>query len=434
MSLQPTFCEHTINQLVLMFKDGQINLEPGFQRDSVWTTQDRKKLIESIVVGYPVPSIFLYRRSKDGKLVYDVIDGKQRLETILMYLQVGRFKKSRFAVRVDLGQGRSDYEWPDLCRASVERRVAVEAYKLQTVEVTGELCRIIDLFVRINSTGKPLTTGEKRHAKFYNSPFLKKADALVRKNQRYFLDSRILSRTQFDRMKGTELVAELLMSIHQGGPINKKTALDRAIGNESVHGATLDRLVREFRIALHHLKRMFPDLPQTRFRNSAEFYSLLLLVWHMWKDKCVLTDRKSNRLAFELLRKLSSGVDQLRESLRKAETGKPTERLFADYLLTVQGDTDSSANRTRRREILQGLVLPLYERQADRRHFSIEQRRILWNSDADPVCGNSQCTAALTWDDFTIDHIVPYSRGGRTRLPNGQLMCRSCNSRKGARV
>ncbi|MGD0778143.1 MAG: HNH endonuclease signature motif containing protein [Candidatus Solibacter sp.] len=39
----------------------------------------------------------------------------------------------------------------------------------------------------------------------------------------------------------------------------------------------------------------------------------------------------------------------------------------------------------------------------------------------------------LTWDNFTIDHIKPYSKGGRTELDNADLMCRSCNAAKGNR-
>ncbi len=42
---------------------------------------------------------------------------------------------------------------------------------------------------------------------------------------------------------------------------------------------------------------MFPDLKQTRFRNSAEFYSLFLFVWEMNKEGFVFADRKRNRLA-----------------------------------------------------------------------------------------------------------------------------------------
>jgi 5-methylcytosine-specific restriction endonuclease McrA len=39
----------------------------------------------------------------------------------------------------------------------------------------------------------------------------------------------------------------------------------------------------------------------------------------------------------------------------------------------------------------------------------------------------------LMWRDFTVDHVKAWTRGGRTSLRNAQLMCRSCNSRKGAR-
>ena len=48
MALENVYSEPTISDLVLRFKDHQINLEPGFQRKSVWTTSDRMRLIQSI--------------------------------------------------------------------------------------------------------------------------------------------------------------------------------------------------------------------------------------------------------------------------------------------------------------------------------------------------------------------------------------------------
>ena len=90
--LQSTFDTRTVNELVLMFRAGQLNLEPGFQRKSVWGWTDRKRLVQTLVEHCPVPSIFLYERHEDGSVIYDVIDGKQRIETILMFLAEGRFK------------------------------------------------------------------------------------------------------------------------------------------------------------------------------------------------------------------------------------------------------------------------------------------------------------------------------------------------------
>jgi hypothetical protein len=431
MALQPTFGERTISELSLMFRDGQINLEPGFQRNSVWTRTDRQRLIQSIVQSYPVPSIFLYKQERRGRIVYDVIDGKQRLETVFMFTEQGRFKRDRFEARLDLGEGLEWWNWGDIRRNSSANAAAIRGYKVPTVEVAGQLSEIIDLFVRINSTGKRLTSGEKRHAKFYTSPFLKAADHLAAHHRGFFINHRVLSPAQLDRMKGTELIAELLMSLNQGAPINKKTALDRAIGNDGINGNTLHRLAREFSTTLRRVRRMFPDLKHVRFRNSAEFYSLHLFVWEMEQAKLILTDKKRNRMAFELLRSLSNGVDALRVQLRQAITGKPVQRVYQEYLLTVQGDTDSAANRERRRNILRNTLWSIFERKDEKRGFTEEQRRLLWNSAEKHVCAS--CKGALGWDDFTVDHVKAWARGGKSSLKNAQLMCRACNSRKGAR-
>ena len=431
MALQNQFGEKTINDLFLLFRNGQINLEPGFQRNSVWTPRDRSRLIQSVLSTYPLPCIFLYKRDHRGRLVYDVIDGKQRLETILMFARQGRFKRSAFDVRLDMGEGTERVDWKLICKRHHHLRHAFESYKIPTVEVSGDLAQIIDLFVRINSTGKPLTSGEKRNARFYNSPFLSAAQALVARHKNYFLKNRILSPAQLDRMKGTELISELLMSIHHGGIINKKTSLDRAIGNESINGNTLRRIGSELTGTLTTLKRLFPELRQMRFRNLADFYSLFLVVWEMRTKGLVLNDGKRARIAERLLRKLSNGVDELRDQLRRARAPKRQQQIYADYLLTVQGDTDSSANRQRRAEVVRGLLLPLFEFKAEKRAFSPEQRRVLWNSDEKRNC--KKCRKQLGWEDFTIDHVVAWTRGGETSLKNAQLLCRSCNSRKGAR-
>jgi hypothetical protein len=176
------------------------------------------------------------------------------------------------------------------------------------------------------------------------------------------------------------------MSIHNDGPINKKTSLDRAIGNDSVNGNTLHRLSREFVATMNLLKLMFPDMRQTRFHNTVDFYSLFMLVWEMNRDHFILHDRKRNRIAFAILKRLSTGVDILGDQLRKAVPAKPAQRLFSDYWVTVRSDTDSSATRDRRRGILKGLLGSLYERKDERRTFTTEQRRIIWNSEEQHYC------------------------------------------------
>jgi hypothetical protein len=428
--LQASFSERTIMDLSLMFRHGQLNLEPGFQRRSVWGTGDRRRLIQSLLSNYPVPSIFLYQRNSRGKTIYDVLDGKQRLETILMFTRQGRFKRESFDVRLDRGDGMDWYDWRLLAK-DPDIRHAFETYKIPTVEVRGELSSIVDLFVRINSTGKPLTSGEKRHARFFNSAFLREAETLVSRYRKYLIHEHILSENQIERMKATELFSELLMSFHLGGIINKKTALDRSIGNEAINGNTLHRLARELKATLNGVRKMFPELRSTRFRNSAEFYSLCVLVWEMRDTGYILSDRKRNRIAQRMLRRLSTGVDELRDRLRRAQPATGKDRLYADYLLTVQGDTDSAANRTRRREILMNVLSSLFDFKDERRLFTPEQRRIIWNSDERKIC--RVCKKELRWSDFSADHILAHAKGGKTNLKNAQMTHARCNSKKGGR-
>jgi hypothetical protein len=155
-----------------LFALGHLDLEPGFQRQSVWTDRDRAKLIDSILQNYPLPAIFLYKREEKGHLVFEVIDGKQRLESIFMFTGAMR---GRFRSRTQLPDS-DEVEWVDwsyLKRKGLQ--YLITGYEIPVIEVDGEMGEIIDVFVRINSTGKALTQQEKRHARYYNSPFLKEA-------------------------------------------------------------------------------------------------------------------------------------------------------------------------------------------------------------------------------------------------------------------
>lgn len=214
------------------------------------------------------------------------------------------------------------------------------------------------------------------------------------------------------------------------GKILKKE-LDDVISGQGVYPRRLQKTVQETTRVLNLVKKMFPDIRTTRFANSADFYSLFILVWEMDQEGCILSDSRRNRQAQRLLVWLSNGVGIVRQQQRTVEGATEDQRLFADYLLTVQGDTDSLATRQRRAEILKRIFGGLFQKKDEHRGFTIEQRRLLWHSDDRKRC--PRCHKPLSWSNFTIDHIKPHALGGRSTLSNAALMCRSCNSRKGKR-
>lgn len=76
--------DYTLQGLYDKDKEKEI-LIPPFQRKFVWTLSQASRLIESFLLGLPVPSIFLYKEKKSQKLL--VIDGQQRLKTIFGYFK-----------------------------------------------------------------------------------------------------------------------------------------------------------------------------------------------------------------------------------------------------------------------------------------------------------------------------------------------------------
>ena len=69
----------SIGELINLYRDGELDIHPEFQRFYRWSNEQKSRLVESILLGIPIPSIFVSQR-EDG--VWDVIDGLQRLSTV----------------------------------------------------------------------------------------------------------------------------------------------------------------------------------------------------------------------------------------------------------------------------------------------------------------------------------------------------------------
>lgn len=75
----------SVGEIINLYQSKEINLEPAFQRLFRWNTFQETDFIESILLGYPIPAIFVLQR-EDG--VWDVIDGVQRLSTIYHFVGI----------------------------------------------------------------------------------------------------------------------------------------------------------------------------------------------------------------------------------------------------------------------------------------------------------------------------------------------------------
>ena len=70
-----------------LYNRGLIDLDPPYQRRSVWNQPYRDFFVDTVLQGYPSPAIFLFEQiSPEGQATYHVVDGKQRLSTVFSFI------------------------------------------------------------------------------------------------------------------------------------------------------------------------------------------------------------------------------------------------------------------------------------------------------------------------------------------------------------
>ncbi len=146
---------YSLRQLVDMIADGDIDLAPDFQRHYVWKSRQRWGLIESLLLGIPLPS-FYFNENTSGRL--QVVDGVQRLTTIFQYVKETGFKLGGVTYLHDLeGQGFEDLA------AMFRRRLNNAQFVAHVIDPQTPYRVKFDIFRRINTGGSPLSAQEIRH-------------------------------------------------------------------------------------------------------------------------------------------------------------------------------------------------------------------------------------------------------------------------------
>ncbi len=158
---------YSLRQVVDMIDDGDIDLAPDFQRQYVWKAWQRSGLIESLLLGIPLPS-FYFNEGETGGL--QVVDGVQRLTTIYNYVREPTNKLGDVIYLQDLkGQGFEDLS------SLFRRRLNSAQFVAHVIDPQTPYRVKFDIFRRINTGGTPLSAQEIRHcmSKSRSRDFLK---------------------------------------------------------------------------------------------------------------------------------------------------------------------------------------------------------------------------------------------------------------------
>jgi len=176
-----------IDQLVGYLNEDKINLAPAFQRGHVWKLPTRRKLVRNIVLGKPIPAVFLYKEASGSKYSYNILDGKQRLESLMLFIAnkridfviaewdkyfFGESPRRDASFAVDLDGGKKTF-----AELSDEQVRELREYSIPTIEITlneeTSLDEVITLFVDINQQGEPVRRFDIVKALCKSDPLLK---------------------------------------------------------------------------------------------------------------------------------------------------------------------------------------------------------------------------------------------------------------------
>jgi hypothetical protein len=159
--------EMKLDSLIGYFNEKKINLIPPFQRGHVWKLKQRQELVKNIVAGRPIPAIFLYREAQGSRYTYNILDGKQRLESLLLFVGSKRDDLKVNAVWTYFSDPRirQTANFPihhagkklEFSKLAPEVVRDFREYAIPTIEITLDdntsIDEIINLFVDINQHG-----------------------------------------------------------------------------------------------------------------------------------------------------------------------------------------------------------------------------------------------------------------------------------------
>jgi len=209
--------DFTVEGLVHKFDKGKLEV-PGFQRSYVWNQKQASRLIESLLLGLPVPSLFLYTDPDSGR--QQVIDGQQRLLSVVQFYH-GTFKnaglqRAREFKLTGLGPG-SPYEGCTIQLLRERHPVAME--KLNDAVMRAFIIKqnkpddatsVYYIFERLNTGGTQLIGQEIRNC-IYHGPL----NDLLRELNTNPSWRKILGRQPADaRMRDIELILRFVSLLH----------------------------------------------------------------------------------------------------------------------------------------------------------------------------------------------------------------------------
>ena len=359
----------TVKELYNEVRDGHIISDIELQREIIYSDDKQRLVIDSIVNEYPLPAFYLWK-NEDGKL--EVLDGKQRIHAIT------RFYENDLQYQ--------DLLWKEWNTKDPELQKRINDTRLCIIISEGTEEKKREIFNRINTLGVPLSEYEVLNG-LYAGEYLRGLSKYVEQDASA---KKILGEPK--RGKSKIKLLDFICSLR--GVKDKK---------EYVKQNKDEPFEQDQMLVSKHVKFV-----ASIFDDFASLPMLLRLAVKYAKDISIWKEYKSEI------------------NLRLKKFKKSTDYKFID---NKEKETEDIIQ-----VVVQGISVD------PRRLFTPEQKEELVRQyladherHKDDKIRCEDCKHFFYEEELTVDHIIPWSKGGRTELSNAQLLCRPCNSKQGNR-
>jgi hypothetical protein len=241
----------TIQQIIDLYSNDSLNLNPPYQRKFIWSTDDQQTLIDSILHGYAIPNIFLLQRGKK----YEMVDGQQRTRTILNFYKHG--------VTTFEGKHYSEKSFPKFSKYQIPITIITKIEPGETIQ---------EFYSLVNKAGIHLNRPELKRSEYFDTKFLKLVNEMA--SVESFQNLELFTEASENRLIDTDFVSELIAQLNIGIS-DKKHSVDKTFEND-ITDVEYKGLKKEF-LSIIKIFSTFNDyypIKKTRYKQRNDFYTL----------------------------------------------------------------------------------------------------------------------------------------------------------------
>ncbi len=408
--------DFSIREFLTMKNDGELILQPIYQRNYVATDKIASKLIESILLDVPIPVVYLAEEQDEN---FSVIDGQQRLTSFLSFVE-GKFPDSR-PFKLSGLKVLSDLNRKLFIDLDIEFQKKIRNTTIHSIIIKKESNPDIkfEIFERLNTGSTKLNEDEIRNT-VYRGNYIE----LLAELSENAVFHGLVKKDNFKKRMFYRGMILRFFALSEKSYINYKSSMKQFSNKELRDNRDLSPTkIREYRTRFEHsldlVKVVFGDMAFRRYMPGEQGAQ------GKWADTQInmaLYDLQMVGFVNYSKNDVLSKADLIREGLLDLMINN---QHFRDQITLQTSNTDVLKKRFRTyMDMLESII---GDPQYSQRTFPYSVKEQLFKDN--PYCAISG-QKILAIEDSEVDHIIPFSKQGKTEISNAQLVLRYFNRAK----